>query len=82
MGTNNWCLFRSNPTVKTAIRFAMEGRNLTSSDLAKIIGVRRGRVSTYLNNAHQGGVPSITQEQLMRLCTALNIEITINARYV
>ena len=82
MGTNNWCLFRGSNKVKTAIKFQMEQKQLSTSDVAKIIGVRTGRVSTYLNNAHKGGNPSITQEQLMRLAMALGLEVKVNVEFV
>ena len=77
MGVNAWCLFRSSGKVKAAIRHEMEKRGLKYNDLAKMADVRAHRMNQYLNHVHEGGRPSITQFQLMKVCKALGIDVTI-----
>jgi transcriptional regulator with XRE-family HTH domain len=81
MRHNNWCLFRNSIKVKTAIKFLMKERSLSASDIAKIAGVRLHRISNYLNHPHSAGKSSITQEQLMRICMKLGINVIITVSY-
>ena len=81
MGNNSWCFLRNSIKVKTAIKFLMKHQNITVSEIAKIAGVRAGRISNYLNHPHQAGKSSITQEQLMKICMQLGINVTISVSY-
>ena len=78
MGRNSWCILRSNGRLKTAIKFRMESKNIHYSEIAKIAGVRPSRVSNYLNNLHEGGRPSLTQSQIVKICEGIGIGVRLD----
>jgi transcriptional regulator with XRE-family HTH domain len=81
IGVNNWCILRSNGRVKAAIKFRMKERGIGYKEVAKIADVRANRVSSYLNNHHEGGRPTLTQKQIMKICIELNIEVTLSVKF-
>ena len=67
--------------VKQAIKFRMKERGIGYKEVAKMADVRANRVSSYLNNPHEGGRPSLTQVQIQNICIALNIEVKLSVNF-
>lgn len=80
-GKNSWCILRSNGMVKQAIKFRMKERGIGYKEVAKIADVRANRVSSYLSNYHEGGRPNLTQVQIMKVCTELDIEVKLSVKF-
>lgn len=79
---NSWCILRSSESLKYAIEYRIEQRNLKVKDLAKVIGVRKGRLYSYLDRRpHEGSRPSITQRQLLDLAFFLDINVELKVSF-
>lgn len=65
---------RDNEELRTAIKWRMKFRNLSSYDLADMIGYHQTHVSRYL----RGKRPSLSDFYILSLANVLNVKVSLN----